>query len=113
MKGEIVNGSAISNDAFMGGRIFAASETTHLLTTDTISNCIYDYISVNISDYKKYPLTSEDFWFSGYKGPDIGEIVWESVHRMDCSPYKFNIWYVVESKKCGSRICLHNGDYPQ
>ena len=112
MEGNI-NGSAISNDAGFGTRIFAASETTHLLLPNVIIDQIYGFINVNISKFKRYPITEEEFWFTGYKGPAIGEDTWESVHRMWSSPHKFNVSYVVENKKCGGRLCWHHGNHPQ
>ncbi|RLI54129.1 MAG: hypothetical protein DRP09_13905 [Candidatus Thorarchaeota archaeon] len=113
MKYNIINGSAISNDATLGTRICGASETVHFLTTSTTVNQIYGFININISDFERYPLTSEDFWFNGYKGRDIGEYAWESVHRMWKSPHEFNIRYMVENRKCSGRICWHHGNYPQ
>jgi len=113
MKENIKNGSAISNDVLFGKRIFAISETVHLLDANTVLNYIYGFIDVNLSQFERYPLTEEDFWFTGYKGPDIGEIAWESVHRMWRSPQELNISYVVENKQCGGKLCYKHGNYPQ
>lgn len=111
MKGNIVNGSAISNDAVMDNRFFSASETTYLLIGSTISNYIYGFISVNISEFKRYPLTSEDFWFTGYESRDLGENAWESVHTKFMSPLEFNICYMVENRKCRGNInWLHSSN---
>jgi len=112
MKTHIANGNAISNDALFGKRIFAASETAHMLTGYTVADQIYGFVEVNISEFKRYPLTEDSFWFDGYSGPDIGESAWESVHRCLKSE-EFNINYVVENKKCSGRICWHHGNYPQ
>jgi len=112
MKTHIANGNAISNDALFGKRIFAASETVHMLTGSTVADQIYGFVKVNISEFKRYPLTEDSFWFDGYSGPDIGEIAWESVHRWLKSD-EFTISYVVENKKCSGRICWHHGNYPQ
>ena len=113
MKTHIANGNAISNDAQSGSRIFAASETAHMLTVSTIADQIYGFVEVNISEFKRYPLTDEKFWFDGYSGPDIGEIAWESVHRMWRSPQELNISYVVENKQCGGKLWYKHGNYPQ
>jgi len=107
-----LNGSAISNDIYFGNRIFATSETTHLLTHTTIANQIYGFISINISEYKRYPLTGEDFWFSGYEGHDIGEITWEYVHRMWKPLEEFNITYVVENRKGKGNLIWGHGFKP-
>jgi len=104
MKTHIANGNAISNDALLGNRIFAASETVHMLTVSTVADQIYGFVKVNISEFKRYPLTDEGFWFDGYSGPDIGEIVWQSVHERAVSPHKFNITYMVENRKCEGDI---------
>jgi len=102
---ENINGrSAISNDAVLGQRIFAASETTHLLTVSTIANHVYGFIDITLSEFERYPITEEDFWFTGYRGPDTGEIVWESVHWMWLPLQELNISYVVENKKCEGTI---------
>jgi hypothetical protein len=94
-----ISGSAISNDVLFGERIFATSESTHLLTSSTVANQIYGFISINISDFKRYSLMKEDFWFSGYEGEDTGEVTWEYVHRMWKPLGEFNITYVVENRK--------------
>jgi len=110
---ENINGSAaISNDELFGTRIFAASETTHLLTPSTNADQAYDFISVNTSKFKRYPITSENFWFSGYEGPDIGEKAWQSVHGLRNSPHEFNITHLVENRKCKGNICWHHGSNP-
>ena len=110
---ENINGSAaISNDELFGNRIFAASETTHLLIASGIIDQIYGFVSVNISKFERYPITSEDFWFSGYEGPAIGENAWQSVHRLRNSPHEFNITHVVENRKCKGNINWHHTSNP-
>ena len=84
----------------------------HLLIPKSTVNQIYGFIAVNISNYKRYPITSEDFWFIGYKGPDPGEIAWESIHAGWISSHKFNITHVVENRKCKGNIHWHHGTYP-
>ncbi|OFV67454.1 MAG: conserved hypothetical protein, membrane [Candidatus Syntrophoarchaeum caldarius] len=112
MKENIVNGSAISNDEIFGARIFATSETMHLLTSSTYADQIYGYISINISEFKRYPLTSEDFWFSGYKGPDPGEALWGEINLLHKSPLKFDITYFVENKRAYGNIIWNHGRPP-
>ena len=107
-----INGSAISNDELLGNRIFATSETTRLLITSGTIDYIYGFVNVNISKFKRYPITSEDFWFSGYKGPAIGEKAWESVHRLRNSPHEFNITHLVENRKCKGNISWHHSSNP-
>ena len=113
MKTHIANGNAISNDALLGNRIFAASENVHMLTVSTIADQIYGFVKVNISEFKRYPLTDEEFWFTGYKGRDIGEATWEQVHYMRIPRHEFNITYMVENRKCkGSINWGHMSDQP-
>lgn len=107
-----IDGSAISNDMIFGNRIFSASETTHLLTPSTTNNNIYGFISINISNFKRYPITSEDFWFSGYEGPDPGEDVWKSVHMLWEYPQDYNITHVVENKKTNGDVVWHHSSHP-
>jgi hypothetical protein len=104
-----IDGISISNDIVFGERIFAASETAHLFTDRTTTNQIYGFSNINISDYKRYPLTTEDFWFSGYEGPDIGEVEWEKNHDMRNSPNKYNISYIVENKKSRGKLIWNHG----
>jgi len=112
MKDNIYGSAAISNDALFGNRIFAASKTMHLLTPTTLANQIYGFISVNPSEFKRYSITSEDFWFSGYEGPAVGENAWKSVHLLRRLPHEFNITYMVENRKCKGNINWHHGTYP-
>lgn len=112
MKDNINGSAAISNDELFGNRIFAASETTHLLTPATLADQIYGFISINISEYKRYPITEEDFWFTGYEGPAVGENVWESVHLLRRSPHEFNISHVVENAKCEGNVLWHHTSNP-
>ena len=110
---ENINGSAaISNDELFGMRVFAASETTHILTPSTLVGQAYDFISVNTSKFERHPITSEDFWFSGYEGPAIGENIWENVHEMRKSPHEFNITHLVENRKCKGNINWHHSSNP-
>lgn len=94
-----INGVSIANDLLFGERIFSASETAHIFTDRTTHNLIYGFNSINISDYERYPLTADEFWFSGYSGPDIGEIEWERNHDMRNPSDKYNITYIVENRK--------------
>ncbi len=106
-----LNGSAISNDATLGKRIFAASETSHVLTGSTISDFIYGFINLNLSEFKRYPITSEEFWFDGYKGPAVGEITWDYIHKFGrFQPFK--LFYIIENKRCIGNVLWHHGIYP-
>jgi len=107
-----LNGSTVSNDLTLGRRIFAASETSHVLTGYTISDFIYGFIDLNLSKFKRYPITSEDFWFDGYEGPDVGEITWDYIHSYYRKIRLFNISYIIENKKCGGNVYWHHGNFP-
>ena len=103
------NGTAISNDEVQGNRIFAASDTARFLTPSDIIDLTYGFIRINISKFERYPITEEDFWFTGYKGPAVGEKEWEWIQRLRTSPHEFKINYMVENKKCGGRVHWHHG----
>lgn len=107
-----LDGKAVSNDALFSHRIFSVTETTHLLTPSTLIDLIYGFISANISLYERYPYTSEDFWISGYKGPDPGEALWHDVVQLRKSPSEFDIEYVVENMKGRGNIIWGHGKVP-
>lgn len=104
-----LDGKAVSNDALFSHRIFSVSDTTHLLTSSTLIDQIYGFISANISLYERYPYTSEDFWISGYKGPDLGEALWHDIVQLRKSPSEFEIEYVVENMKGYGNIIWNHG----
>lgn len=90
----VVNGTCISNYELLGKKVFSVSETTHFLDTSMILDLTYGFINIDISKYERYPLTSEDFWFSGYEGEDVGSDTWEAVHMLTETPQNFNINYI-------------------
>jgi len=94
-----INDNCISNDEMLGRRLFSISETTHFLDTSIILDQIYGFCSINIDNYERYPLTSDDFWLSGYKGVDIGDNIWFGVNRLSESPDKYDIGYVIENPR--------------
>ena len=109
----INNSNAISNDESLGNRIFATSETVRILVISSTVDQIYGFISINLSEYKRYPLTDESFWFSGYDGPAMGLANWNSVNMLRISPSDFNITYIVENKRTnGNVITWHHSPYP-
>ncbi|WP_406657767.1 hypothetical protein V7O62_04170 [Methanolobus sp. ZRKC2] len=89
-------GNAISNNNHLGFRLAAIAETTHFLTLSSVMDQIYGFIIPDISEFERYPLTSEDFWYSGYSGPDHGNAIWADLHRLKLSPTNYSINYVVE-----------------
>lgn len=107
-----VNGQGISNDELFGSRIFAVSDTTHILTHSSATDPIYGFIKINLSNYKRYSLTSDNFWFSGYEGLDIGEITWESVNNLRTSPYALNITYFVENTNANGNLIWNHAPKP-
>ena len=110
---EYVAGSAISNDRYFGMRMAAASETIHHLVTYTLLDFTYGFTTVNLSQFKWYPITSEEFWFNvGDAGRDMGEYTWDSLNIMYLKPHDFNITYFVENTKAGGDIIWHHGRYP-
>ena len=110
---EYVTGSAISNDRFFGYRIAAASETAHHLVMYTLLTSTYGFVTVNISQFKWYPITSEEFWFDvGEVRRDLGEASWDSLNILDAKPCRFNITYFAENTKAGGDVIWHHGRYP-
>jgi hypothetical protein len=107
-----LNGSTISNDILFGARIFAASETAHILTTSTVSDQIYGFITINLSEFKIIPVSNEGFWFNGYDGPDVGEETWAEINLLVKSPYGYNITYVVENSKANGNIIWGHQSLP-
>ncbi len=105
-----MNGSAISNDRYFGQRVFAVSEKPFLIPFTSIDQ-IYGFIKANVSEYERYPISSENFWFDGYRGPDRGEPLWELVHQMLKSPKELGLKYVVENMKANGLIIWHHQNY--
>ncbi|WP_321430933.1 hypothetical protein [uncultured Methanolobus sp.] len=99
---EHLNGSSITNGMNFGMRVFSVSETSYVVTESTILNHVYDFESVNISNYERYPLTSESFWFSGYKGKDAGLAKWEKILRM--WDYDYKVRYLIENTRANGLI---------
>lgn len=108
---ESINGTSISNDELMSARIFSISETAHIVTHVTFTNLAYGFLEINMSDYKRYPFQSEDFWFTGYAGYDQGEILWEDINMMR-SPYYYNITYYVENRIGKGNLIWRHGLIP-
>lgn len=104
-----IDGSAISNDKLFSYRISSLSDTTHFLIPFTTIDQIYGFIEANVSLYKRYPLSSEEFWMNGYEGPDTGEYIWEAIHILQKSPDEFGIKYIVENEKGNGNIIWHHG----
>jgi hypothetical protein len=99
-----IDGSAISNDRILGERIFAVSEKPFLMPFTSVDQ-IYGFIKANVSEYERYPLSSEQFWFDGYGSKyDRGETLWEVVHQMGESTKELGIKYVVENMKANGLI---------
>ena len=110
---DCVAGSAISNDRFFGTRLAAASETTHHLITYTLLTSTYGFVTINISQFEWYPITSEKFWFAVGKSKAIGERTWDYLNLMSTiKPSDFNITYFAENTRTGGNVIWHHGIYP-
>ena len=110
---DYVTGSATSNDMRFGIRMAAASETTHHLTASALLDITYGFFTVNLSQFKFYPITSEDFWFNvGVADKAWGELYWNSLNVLDVKPCRFNITYFAENTKAGGDVIWHHGRYP-
>lgn len=91
-----INGSSISNNELMGLRILSVAETKHFLVVSEVIDQVYGFIDANISEYRRYPISSEEFWYSGYEGPDHGSHAWGDINKLNQAPQVYNISYVVE-----------------
>jgi len=110
---DCVDGSAISNNRHFGIRIATASDTTHHLVTYTLLGYTYGFITVNLSEFKWYPIKSEEFWFDvGQVRRDLGEDYWDGLNILDVKPYIFNITYFAEDTIAGGDVIWHHGRYP-
>ena len=107
-----LNGSSISNDRFFGNRIFAISERAYVLVPHLTINQIYGFNKINISEFKRNPITSEEFWFEGYTGPEIAERTWDNINQMYISYQNFGIKYFVENTRTNGDVLWHHGMYP-
>jgi hypothetical protein len=103
-----LNGNSISNNKDFGERIFSASETAHVITSVTMINIIYGFNYIDISKYKPYPISSDNFWFVGYAGPDVAELTWINLHRMIESAQEFNVTNIIENRKIAPDIVIWN-----
>ena len=109
---DYVNGSAISNERFFGLRIAASSETTHHLVPVTLLGFTYGFVTVNLSQFEWYPVTSEEFWFNiGMPRHDVGENTWNNLHMLDVNPHDLNITYFAEHTKAEGNVIWHHGRY--
>lgn len=106
---EKINEPCISNSLIATDRLFSLSETVHFLTASTTVNQIYGFNNINISQYERYSLKSDDFWLNGYKGPDVGESTWHAIHMLWNSPSDYSIRYVVEDTETRGNIVWGHG----
>lgn len=106
-----LNGNSMTNNKDFSERIFSASETAYVITSVTMINIIYGFNNIDISKYRSYPITSDNFWFSGWDGPDVAETTWINLHRMIESPQEFNITYIIENRKVAPDIVIWNHDW--
>jgi len=110
---DYVAGSAISNDRYFGFRIAAASDTTHHLTISALLDVTYGFFTVNLSQFKWYPVTSEAFWFDvGVVDRAWGEVYWDGLNILGVKPCRFNVTYFAENTKAGGDVIWHHGRYP-
>ena len=110
---DCVAGSAISNDRFFGFRIAAASETTHHLVMYTLLASTYGFVTVNLSQFKWHPITSEEFWFDvGETRYDLGEDTWEGLNLKRVNVRRFNITHFAENTWAGGDIVWHHCTVP-
>lgn len=110
---DYVTGSAISNDMYFGYRIAAAAETIHFLVPYTILDSTYGFITANLSQFKFFPVKSEEFWFNvGESQTEYGEDTWDYLNTLYLKPYNFNITYFAENTKAGGDVVWHHGRHP-
>jgi hypothetical protein len=111
---EYVTGYAISNDMLFETRIAAASETVHFLAPHALLDFTYHFVKINLSDFNKVPITSEDFWFNVGRQliRDVGEDSWDYLQKLEAKPQDFNITYFAENTKAAGKVIWNHGIYP-
>jgi hypothetical protein len=110
---EYATGSAISNDRLFGIRMAATSETTHYLVSSTLLNCIYGFVTGNLSQFEWHPITSEEFWFDIGQGKhDVGERIWDNINMLNINPHDSNIIYFTENVRARGNIIWAHGIHP-
>jgi hypothetical protein len=105
-------GNLISNDRIISFRIGAYSDTAHFLMPSSLIDSTYDFFDTNVSLFTRYPISSQEFWFMGYDGPDVGEDIWYRTHNLRLSPQNFGIKYVVEDIRANGYIMWNHGGVP-
>ncbi|HUV82325.1 MAG TPA: hypothetical protein VMW53_04525, partial [archaeon] len=109
------NGSGISNDQLLGIRIGSISESVHFITTSTVVNSAYGFLSLNHSEFTYYPITSEIFWFNtGKFKKDYGESAWYNFNMLDfrmseINATESNVKYIVENTNTNGDIIWKHG----
>lgn len=110
---DYVTGSAISNDRFFGIRMAAASETTHYLVPSMMIDFTYGFVTVNLSEFRWYPVTSEDFWFDvGVARCALAECTWDNLNILGAKPCNYNITHFAEHTNARGDVIWHHGRYP-
>lgn len=110
---QFAHGKAISNDRIISFRISAVSDTTHFLVPYTPIVAIYGFTDTNLSLFQRYPLSSEEFWFNGYNGPDIGEKLWSDIHNtFPIYSNEFEIKYLVEEVEGNGNVVWNHRSFP-
>lgn len=107
--------SVISNDELFGTRILAAAETVHQPTRTPINNFIYGFVDANISSFKYYSITSEEFFYSTGEGEDynsLGQGMWYDINQMKTNPLDFGVNYFVENTKSNGYIVWNHKSVP-
>lgn len=100
-----LQGIGISNDQFLGSRIFSTTETLHQVTNSPTNNYIYNFSNVNSLEYEYNPVTSEEFFYStGYVTEDIEQDLWYNINMMQENPQEFGINHIVENPKSGGSL---------
>ena len=110
---EETNGSSISNQILTGYRLSSISETAHVFISETISAWTYGFVNVNLSKFKYYPITSEEFWYDvGKINEDPGELLWQDLQELDYkTPRMYNISYIAEDTTFRGLFSWHHGTH--
>jgi hypothetical protein len=85
----------------------------HQLVPNTLLDFTYGFITVNLSEFIWYPITSEEFWFDvGAERVDKGESIWDALNTLWAKPRDFNISYFAENTRARGNVIWHHGIYP-
>ena len=118
IKENINNGSLISNNNVIGGRLFAVSGVPLFTGSGTVDQA-YGFANVSELELKKRSITEEMFWFDGpyeitswTSEGHYREVLLGSYERYKLKYSKFNFTHVIEDKRIPHGSFVYHGIRP-